>query len=124
MRTEFTQKVLLLTNIHKKSLLVSSHIMNKQKSCTEKSMVVMVLVSTMSFILCLSVCLSVCLFFISQVILWQFCVQVNLENFHPILEQKAEVVTNLERQNSLISSCHDGLSSSIESIASLGHLGM
>ena len=76
-------------------------------------------------IVCVCVCLSVCvLFFISQVILWQFCVWVNLENSHLILEWKAEVVTSLERQNSLISSCHDGLSSSIESIASLGHLGM
>ena len=29
----------------------------------------------------------------------------------------------MERQNSLISSCHDGLSVSVESVASSGHLG-
>ena len=50
-------------------------------------------------------------------------VQVNLENSHLFIERRAEVITNLDHQNSLISSCHDGLSS-IESIASSGHLGM
>ena len=38
-------------------------------------------------------------------------------------DHKVEVVTCLERQNALISSCHDGLSVSVESIASSGHLG-
>ena len=38
-------------------------------------------------------------------------------------EHRVEVVTDLQRQNALISSCHDGLSESIESITSSGHLG-
>ena len=36
---------------------------------------------------------------------------------------KVEVVTCLKRQNALISSCHEGLSVSVESVASSGHLG-
>ena len=51
-------------------------------------------------------------------------VRVNLENSPLFIERRAEVITNLDHQNSLISSCHGGLSSSIESIASSGHLGM
>ena len=38
-------------------------------------------------------------------------------------EHKVEVVTDSQWQNTLISSCHDGLSESIESITSSGHLG-
>ena len=39
------------------------------------------------------------------------------------LEHKAEVVTSLQHQNSLISSCHEGLTQSIQSVAASGHLG-
>ena len=38
-------------------------------------------------------------------------------------ECRVEVVTDLQQQNALMSSCHDGLSESIESITSSGHLG-
>ena len=41
----------------------------------------------------------------------------------PLTEHKVKVVTSLEWQNGLISSCHGHLSESIESVASSGHLG-
>ena len=43
-------------------------------------------------------------------------------SFILFVEHKVEVILSLERQNALISSCHDGLGSGIESIASSGHL--
>ena len=46
-----------------------------------------------------------------------------LTSFILFVECKVEVILSLERQNDLISSCHDGLGSGIESIASSGHLG-
>ena len=39
------------------------------------------------------------------------------------LEHNVEVVTSLQCQNSLISSCHEGLIQSIQSVAASGHLG-
>ena len=44
-------------------------------------------------------------------------------SFILFVECKVEVILSLERQNALISSCHDGLGSGIESIASSGYLG-
>ena len=46
------------------------------------------------------------------------------KHFTYIVEKNVKVITSLGQQNALISSCHDGLSSSIQSIASSGHLGM
>ena len=93
--------------------------MNERKSCTKKSMVVMVLVS-MLFCRIHSEKPGILLDKKKR----RNFVGVNLENSHLPIERRAEVITNLDHQNSLISSCHDGLSSSIESIASSGHLGM
>ena len=70
-----------------------------KKNLVQKiSMVVMVLVSTMPFILCLSVC-PVFYFFISQVIFMAISLfWVNLEKFSPYSRtKKAKVVTSLER---------------------------
>ena len=46
------------------------------------------------------------------------------QKFNLLVEKTVEVITSLDWQNALISLCHDGLSLSIQSIPSSGHLSM